>query len=237
MLSDSFRVFAVIRADHMDARDQSSAERIQKLRKEYQNDQTLTEALVKPDPYLQFGHWFDAAVQAGLDEPNAMTLATAGSDGRPSARIVLMKEFSAAGFVFYSNYRSKKGEHLAVNNHAALLFFWGAIERQVRIEGSVSKISRQQSESYFQSRPRGAQLSAAASEQSTVIAGRSVLERRHAELDAAFAQTPVRCPGEWGGYLVSADYFEFWQGRENRLHDRIAYQREGVSWRVERLSP
>ncbi len=214
------------------------ADRIRTLRKEYQAQSPLVEEAVHADPYAQFAAWFDAAVKADLEEPNAMTLATCGKDGQPSARIVLLKDYSSSGFVFFTNYESKKGAQLEENQRAALLFFWAEFERQVRIEGDVSKTSRAQSEAYFSSRPRGAQLGAAVSRQSAIIAGRSELEARHAKFDREYEKVEIPCPAHWGGYILSPRYFEFWQGRENRLHDRISYRKEAAaSWRLERLSP
>jgi pyridoxamine 5'-phosphate oxidase len=197
----------------------------------------LAEADVDPDPILQFGRWFEQATHAGLLEPTAMTLATATRDGRPSARMVLLRGFDQRGFVFYTNYESRKGAELAENPRAALVFWWGELERQVRIEGRVERASRSESEAYFHSRPPGSQLSAAASPQSQVIDGRAALEERVARLAADHPDGEVPLPGFWGGYRLAPEVVEFWQGRPNRLHDRLRYRRDGARWRIERLAP
>jgi pyridoxamine 5'-phosphate oxidase len=207
------------------------------LRKEY-TLHGLSEADALPDPIEQFRAWFDAAVAAQLPEPNAMTLATATADGRPSARIVLLKDVDARGFVFFTNYQSRKGSELAENPYAALIFYWAELERQVRIEGVVAQIDPDESEAYFQSRPRGSRLGAWASAQSTVIAGREELERRLDEVTAAYADRVLPRPPHWGGYRVTPDVIEFWQGRPSRLHDRLRYTRNADGgWVIERLSP
>jgi len=206
------------------------------MRREYTRE-ALAEADVDPDPVVQFGRWFEQAEQAGLLEPTAMTLATATPDGRPSARMVLLRGFDQRGFCFYTNYESRKGAELAANPRAALVFWWGELERQVRIEGPVAPTSRAESEAYFHSRPPGSQLSAAASPQSRVIADRAALERRVAELatDAADGQVPL--PDFWGGYRLTHQIVEFWQGRPDRLHDRLRYRRAADGWNIERLAP
>jgi pyridoxamine 5'-phosphate oxidase len=207
------------------------------LRREYML-RGLSEADLDADPFRQFRTWYDAAVAAGLIEPNAMTLATATMDGRPSARMVLLKGFDPAGFVFYTNYESRKARELAENPWAARVLFWVELERQVRIEGRIELAWPQQSDAYFQSRPRGSQLGAAASHQSQVIPSRSVLERRVAELEAEYQDRDVPRPAFWGGYCVVPDVIEFWQGRPDRLHDRLRYRRQDDgSWLIERLSP
>jgi pyridoxamine 5'-phosphate oxidase len=197
----------------------------------------LAEGDLDPDPLVQFGRWFDAAVAAGLAEPNAMTLATATPDGRPSARMVLLKGVEAGGFTFYTNYGSRKGDELAANPLAALVFWWGELERQVRVEGRVERTGRDESAAYFRSRPPGARLGAWASEQSRVIAGRAALDRRLAEASERFAGGDVPPPPFWGGYRVAPEVVEFWQGRPDRLHDRLRYRRAGGGWLVERLAP
>ena len=204
------------------------------MRREYTRE-ALAEADVDADPVVQFGRWFEQAERAGLLEPTAMTLATATPDGRPSARMVLLRGFDERGFCFYTNYESRKGVELAANPRAALVFWWGELERQVRIEGRVEPTSRSESEAYFHSRPPGSQLSAAASPQSRVIDGRATLERRVAELAAGTGQVPL--PDFWGGYRLAHEVVEFWQGRPNRLHDRLRYRRAAGGWKIERLAP
>jgi pyridoxamine 5'-phosphate oxidase len=206
------------------------------MRREYTRE-ALAEADVDADPVVQFGHWFEQAEQSGLLEPHAMTLATATPDGRPSARMVLLRGFDERGFCFYTNYESRKAAELAANPRAALVFWWAELERQVRIEGTVERTSRAESEAYFASRPPGSQLSAAASPQSRVIADRAVIERRVAELATAVPDGPVPLPDFWGGYRLAHEVVEFWQGRPNRLHDRLRYRRAGETWRIERLAP
>jgi pyridoxamine 5'-phosphate oxidase len=193
---------------------------------------------IDPNPITQFAVWFEQAVEAQLLEPNAMTLATATPEGKPSARIVLLKGFDQRGFVFYTNYHSHKGRELTANNWAALVFWWGELERQVRIEGRVEKVSSQESDAYFQSRPANSQLGAWASNQSQVIPTRQVLDRKLADLAEQYREQSIPRPPHWGGFRVIPETIEFWQGRPNRLHDRLRYslQTEGV-WTVERLSP
>ncbi|HEY6987983.1 MAG TPA: pyridoxamine 5'-phosphate oxidase [Bryobacteraceae bacterium] len=201
---------------------------------------SLDERDCETNPIVEFEEWFKEARQhRDIKEPNAMALATAGPGGRPSARIVLLKEVSDAGFVFYTNYDSPKAQDLDTNPKCALTFYWGELERQVRVEGTAYRVTREQSEAYFRTRPRGSQLGAWVSHQSEPIAGRQVLESKWAELETRFAgQDDVPLPEFWGGYRVVPESIEFWQGRTNRLHDRIRYRRKGeCEWIIERLSP
>lgn len=207
------------------------------LRRNYALE-SLSETDVAPDPFVQFQNWFTEALNSQLIEPNAMTLATATKIGRPSARTVLLKDMDARGFVFYTNYESQKGQELADNPQAALLFTWLELERQIRIEGIVEKVSAAESKAYFQSRPTGSQIGAWASPQSRVIEGRAILEQRVKELTAQYSDTPVLpLPPFWGGYRLIPDVIEFWQGRESRLHDRIRYTKTAHGWAKERLAP
>jgi pyridoxamine 5'-phosphate oxidase len=215
--------------------------KIADLRTDYMRE-TLDEASVAPDPFRQFEHWFAEAVKAQVPEPNAMTLATVGADGRPAARIVLLKDFGESGFTFFTNYRSRKGRDLAVHDAAALLFFWPDLERQIRIEGVAARIDAAESAEYFASRPRPSQCGAWASPQSDPIAGRAALEARFAAVEAQYRDPDraVPCPPHWGGYRLVADMLEFWQGRTSRLHDRIRYRRlpdRPATWVIDRLAP
>jgi pyridoxamine 5'-phosphate oxidase len=206
------------------------------LRKEYRLHR-LHEDEVDRDPFRQFSRWFDEATRAGESEPNAMTLATATADGRPSARVVLLKGVDAGGFQFFTNTSSRKGDELAANPRAALVFFWPTLERQVRIEGRVEELSRAESAAYFAMRPRESRIGAWASQQSRFIPSREWLQRAFEEAAERFGTDEVPLPDHWGGYRVVPDLIEFWQGRENRLHDRILYQRAADGWNIGRLSP
>lgn len=206
------------------------------LRKEYSRA-NLTEAEVDPDPIRQFSIWFKQALEAGIPEANAMSVATVGADGRPSLRILLIKDVDDDGFTWFTNYASRKGRELALHPYAALLFHWVELERQVRIEGRVEKLPDAQSGAYFQSRPLKSRLGALASDQSEPIASREALEQRYADTEAAYGEQPLR-PAHWGGYRLVPDRVEFWQGRPSRLHDRILYTRGADgAWRRERLQP
>ena len=198
---------------------------------------TLDERDVDADPIRQFERWFADAAAARVPEPNAMTLSTATRDGVPSARIVLLKGVDANGFAFYTDYRSRKGAELAENPLAALTFLWKEIERQVRITGSVSRVSTQESEAYFRTRPPGSRLGAWASHQSAVLASREELEARVQDVIGRFPDGDVPLPPHWGGFRVAPDEIEFWQGRPDRLHDRLLYRRGERGWEISRLSP
>jgi pyridoxamine 5'-phosphate oxidase len=207
------------------------------LRKEYQRA-TLDEHEVDPDPIVQFQRWFDEALRADVPEPNAMTLATCTPDAYPSARIVLLKGVDARGFVFYTDYRSRKGQELSDNPAAALCFHWAELERQVRIAGAVQRTTRAEAAEYFGSRPRGSRIGAWTSHQSSVLPDRAALDAALADRQAAFGEEgDVPLPEHWGGFRVIPDEIEFWQGRPSRLHDRIAYVREAGQWVRRRLSP
>jgi len=205
------------------------------LRQEYMRA-GLREKDLAADPLVQFGSWFDEALRSGIALPNAMTLATATRKGRPSARTVLLKGFDARGFVFYTHYRSRKGRDLEENPQAMLLFCWEELERQIGVEGSVTRVSAEESDEYFASRPLGSRLSATISPQSETVASRETLETKLEEASKRWRDAPPR-PALWGGYRLAPERFEFWQGRRDRLHDRLCYAKAAGSWKVERLAP
>ncbi len=198
---------------------------------------SLSEGDVAADPFVQFARWFDEAVSSEIVEPYAMTVASVAPDGQPSARIVLLRGYDAHGFVFFTNYHSRKGRELEGTGKASLLFYWGELERQIRIDGSAVRVTPAESDEYFARRPRGHRLSAWASQQSTPVADRAVLEGQMRAADERFAGVDVARPAYWGGYRIVPSAFEFWQGRPDRVHDRLAFVRADDGWRVERLSP
>ena len=206
------------------------------IRKDYRRH-VLTEQDVDANPIAQFQRWFDEAIAAAVVEPNAMCLATATPDAYPSARMVLLKGVDPRGFVFYTDYRSRKGQELSDNPHASLCFFWAELERQVRVNGAVQRVSRSESQAYFQSRPLPSRVGAWTSHQSMVLSDRAVLEQELTDNEARFAGGDVPLPDHWGGFRVVPDEIEFWQGRESRLHDRIQFRRESGVWVRRRLSP
>lgn len=209
---------------------------VSNLRKEYARS-GLHESGLAADPVEQFRLWISDAFDANLVEPNAMTLATASPEGAPSARVVLLRGFDERGFVFYTNYEGRKGGEIAVNPRAALVFYWGGLERQVRIEGNVSKLAEEESDSYFASRPRGSRIGAWASEQSEVLERREALEERVEKLEEKYPGDEIPRPPFWGGFRVRHEQVEFWQGRESRLHDRLLYKCRGDGWEIVRLQP
>ena len=201
------------------------------------NKHKLEDQDVNPNPIFQFEKWFQEAKDAHVHEPYAMTLATANAEGHPSARVVLMRRFDETGFVFFTNYLSRKGVDILENPNAALLFFWQDLERQVRIEGTLEKVTREESEMYFQSRPHESKIGAWTSEQGRVIANRKVLDERFKEFSLKYPEEHVPCPPHWGGYILKPTCIEFWQGRPSRLHDRILFTLVNGAWNKERLAP
>jgi pyridoxamine 5'-phosphate oxidase len=207
------------------------------IRKEYMLE-TLNEKDVESNAIQQFNKWWKEAIASSIDEVNAITLATASPVGKPSARIVLLKGFDERGYVFFTNYESHKGKELAVNPHACIVFFWKELERQIRVEGTIEKVSDAESDEYFFSRPAGSQVGAWASPQSTMIPGREVIEANVKKYTLQFQLQPLQRPGHWGGYRLKPQLVEFWQGRESRLHDRLQYTlQENSAWKIERLAP
>jgi len=207
------------------------------IRRDYKLE-SLNEGDVAADPIQQFTIWWDEAIKSEIDEVNAMTLATSTKDGFPSARIVLLKGYDERGFVFFTNYESDKGKELADNPHAALVFFWKELERQVRIEGLVEKVSAEESDAYYQSRPAGSRIGAWASPQSEVISDRQIIEKNVLAYGEKFGTGFIPRPAHWGGYIVKPTFIEFWQGRSSRLHDRILYTvSDNGNWKKERLAP
>jgi pyridoxamine 5'-phosphate oxidase len=211
---------------------------LEDLREEYKRG-ALDEVNCDPNPIGQFRRWMEEAQAAELKEPNAMTLATATAEGRPSGRIVLLKELLGDGFIFYTNYTSRKGREIEANPQVALTFYWAELERQVRVEGRITKVSREKSEAYFRGRPKGSRLGALVSHQSEILPSRKPLEAKLEELQLRYSDNgDVPAPDWWGGYCVRPEVIEFWQGRENRLHDRLLFRRTNESnWVIERLSP
>lgn len=209
---------------------------LERLRLDY-SLRSLDESDVNPDPFVEFGSWLGQAISAKVHEPNAMTVASVSADGRPSLRTVLLRAHDHQGLVFYTNYNSRKGQEMQGRPWASLHFWWGPLERQIRIEGRVVQVDPQTSDRYFATRPRGSQLGAWVSDQSEVIIGRHVLEEQLIELTARYEGQTVPRPPNWGGFRVVPDGFEFWQGRASRLHDRLQYQRNGDGWVIRRLAP
>jgi pyridoxamine 5'-phosphate oxidase len=205
------------------------------MRQNYLRNQLL-ESNIDKNPFVQFKLWFEEVAESDIIEPNAMTIATATKDGIPSVRVVLLKEFDETGFTFFTNYKSRKGKELEENPNAAILFWWGLFERQIRIEGKIERISREDSEAYFNVRPLKSRLGALSSNQSEIIENRQVLENKFSELEKKYGDNPPM-PKNWGGYKLIPSKFEFWQGRRDRLHDRIIYERIKNDWKIYRLSP
>lgn len=213
-----------------------SQEKISGIRKEY-NLKQLNKTEVNPNPVMQFSQWMTEAIKASCNEPNAMTLATSTFDGKPSARVVLLKDFNEEGFTFFTNYESKKGRQILQNPYGALVFFWPELERQVRIEGVIRRVNDDISDRYFHTRPQKSKIGAWASPQSQVIPNRKYLENLKSDFQEEFSKKNISRPPNWGGYALQPNLFEFWQGRPNRLHDRIQYTYFNSEWLIERLAP
>jgi pyridoxamine 5'-phosphate oxidase len=209
---------------------------INNLRREYKLNK-LSEETVQKNPFNQFELWFRNVIKLDLPEQNAMILATADKNAKPTARVVLLKGFSKLGFKFFTNYNSNKGKNLCENSSASLLFYWAGLERQIRVEGKIKKLSRSESQKYFDTRPIASRLAAWASEQSKIIPDRDFLELRYKIFEKKFSGKKIPLPPNWGGYILVPNYFEFWQGRENRLHDRICYKKQKTRWKIIRLAP
>jgi pyridoxamine 5'-phosphate oxidase len=209
---------------------------ISEIRNDYKLKQ-LDKSHISSDPIAQMELWLNEAIDSSLYEATAMTVSTVSGDGRPSSRILLLKGITHQGFIFFTNYKSRKGKDLTKNPYGAINFFWPELERQVRIEGKIEKVSEKESDEYFQSRPRGSQLGASVSPQSEVINEREKIERERDEMEKKYEGKIIPRPLQWGGYILKPDYFEFWQGRQDRLHDRIAYTLNGNEWKVDRLAP
>jgi len=209
---------------------------INNLRREYKLNK-LSEETVQNNPIKQFDLWFNDVIKLKLSEQNAMILATANSNAKPSARVVLLKGLTNQGFKFFTNYRSAKAKNILENSSASLLFFWNGLERQVRVEGKIKKLSKTESQKYFDTRPYESRIAAWASDQSKIIPGREYLESRYQKFEKEFFGKKIPLPPNWGGYILVPNYFEFWQGRENRLHDRICYKKQNGKWKIFRLAP
>lgn len=209
---------------------------LDEFRREFIDGQLYEEDLLE-GPHLQFMEWMEDAMRSGIPDPTAMSLATADRSGRPSVRIVLLKEASEEGYCFLSNYESRKGHDLDENPHASIMFFWSGLDRQLRIEGLVSRLPEKASDEFFNARPRLSQVSAVVSPQSKIIEGRGVLEEKFKEISESEADSPIIRPSHWGGYILKPQTYEFWQGREHRLHDRIQYVKDNGSWKKQRLAP
>lgn len=220
----------------MEVENRNLKEIINNLRHDFSKD-TLNEKTARANPFEQFELWIAEAFDKQLHDPNAMVLSTATPDGKPSSRVVLLRGFDEAGFRFFTNYESRKGIEIRANPHAALLFYWAEIEKQVRVEGLISKIDEKDSDAYFASRPRASRVGALISPQSRVIESRAALEKKFAELSEQMAEEEIIRPRNWGGFTLQPEVFEFWQGRASRLHDRLRYAKTESGWQIERLAP